>query len=375
MEYQICNRCIMDNKSDPNITFGTSGNCNYCNEAIERMSYTYFPNEEGKSKLATLLSEIKASGKGKKFDCLMGISGGLDSSYLAYLGVRWGLRILAVHIDDGFDAPVAVDNIRKLCNSAAIELITVKPDSEQFNDLTRAYILAGVPNIAIPQDNILFAYLYKYARKYKLKYFLSGSNFSLESVLQTGNSHSAMDLVNLKDIHKKYGTLPINKLIFLSENKRMIDRFLYGIKTVKPLNYIDYNKEVAIKELKEFCDFNYYEAKHLENTLTKVTQLYWLYHKFGVDKRKSHLSSLIVSGQMTREAALNEMLHSVYDKDKMVKDIDFVLNKLQISKDDFDGIIGEKGHQHTEYKISKPFLLNFARTFLFFNKLKNKLQS
>ena len=365
----------MDNQSDTTIFFDDTGNCNYCNEALQRKKYTYFPNKEGQRKLDALLVEIKRKGKNKQYDCLMGISGGLDSSYLAFLGAKWGLRILAVHIDDGFDTEIAKDNIKKIASHLSLELTTFKPDEEQFNDLTRAYILAGVPNLAVPQDNILFAYLYKLAKKYGIKYFLSGGNFALESILQKGNSHSALDLENIRDIHKKFGKLPIDKLEFLSENRRMIDRFIYRIKTFRPLDYIDYRRETAITELKEFCDFNYYDAKHLENALTKVVQLFWFYHKFGVDKRKSHLSSLIISEQMTREEALLEMRKPLYDEVEMEKDLSFVLGNLKLLKKDFDKIVSEKGHQHTEYKTSGDYILNFARKNSLFNKLKQQLQS
>lgn len=368
--FRRCTRCVMDNRSDSTITFDEQGHCNYCTDALRRMSYTYYPNEAGKTKLENLLADIKCKGKGKKYDCIMGISGGLDSSYLAMLGYQWGLRILAVHIDDGFDAPVAVENVRKLCEKAHLDLQVIKPDAAQFNDLTKAYIRAGVPNLAIPQDNVLFAFLYDLMKKHKISYFLTGGNFALESILQRGNSHSALDVKNIKAIHKRFGTLPINKLRFISDNKKAVDRFVYGIKTVRPLNYIDYNKNRAIAELKDFCDFNYYEAKHLENTLTKVIQLYWFYHKFGVDKRTSHLSSLIISGQMSRDEALEELKKPVYDKEVMEKDLNEVLAKLGMSRKEFDDIMAAPNHQHTDYPYSKGNGFRFIRKCLSIAKIK-----
>lgn len=183
----------------------------------------------------------------------MGISGGLDSSYLAYLGAKkWGLRILAVHIDDGYDTDLAKTNIANLCKACKIELKTIVPDAEQFNDLTRAYFLAEVPNVAVPQDNILFACLYDYAKKYGIKYFLSGGNFALEGILQKGNSYQAYDTVNIKAIHKRFGRIPIDKLPLLSQTGRDIDAYIHGIKSLRPLNYIDYNRDRAIKELSDF---------------------------------------------------------------------------------------------------------------------------
>jgi hypothetical protein len=197
MQNLICKRCVMDNVSDPFIRFHRNGYCNYCTDALKAKEICYFPNAEGKRKLDKIFTKIKIDGKDKKYDCMLGLSGGLDSSYVAYIGHQYGLRMLAVHIDDGFDAPETTKNIKKICDSYNIDLVVEKPDKEQFADLTRAFIRAGVPNIAIPQDNVLFANLYKYAQKNHIKYFLSGSNFALESILQKGNSHDATDKVHI----------------------------------------------------------------------------------------------------------------------------------------------------------------------------------
>jgi N-acetyl sugar amidotransferase len=348
----------MDNYSDNTISFDEHGVCNYCRDAINKRKTQYFPDEVGKQKVEQMIRRLKSEGKGKDYDCLMGISGGLDSAYLAYLGaIKWGLRICAIHVDDGFDTDLAKRNIINLCEKCNIELKVIKPDAEQFNGLTRAYFLAEVPNTAIPQDNILFACLYDYARKYKIFNFLTGGNYALECILQRGNTYGAYDLVNLRDIHKKFGQKPIDKLPFISQWQRVWDVNIHHIKTIAPLNYIDYNKEKAIKELYDFCGFSYYEAKHLENTLTKVIQLYWFYHKFNVDKRTSHLSSLIVSGQMTREQALEELSKPLYDKEKMDKDLDIVLPKLGFTRKEFDEIVFRPGKQHTEYKVDKAFVI------------------
>ena len=343
----------MDNKSDDTIFFDEQGNCNYCTTAIEQIGTIYFPNEEGERKLQRMITRLKKEGERKKYDCLMGISGGLDSAYLAYLGaVKWGLRILAVHIDDGFDTQLAKDNISKLCKACGIEIIYEYPDKEQFYDLTRAFILAEVPNIAIPQDNVLFACLYNYARKYKIYNFLSGGNFALECILQKGNTYTAFDLVHIMDIHNKFGTKSLNKLLLLSNWHILFDSFLYNIKTLRPLNYINYNKKKAITELYDFCGFTYYEAKHLENIFTKVAQLIWFTKKFGVDKRHSHLSSLIVSEQMTRDEAVAELKSPMYNEEKMEYDIQLVLNELNISREEFKKLLKLPGKQHTEYKKS-----------------------
>ncbi|MCI8417376.1 MAG: N-acetyl sugar amidotransferase [Lachnospiraceae bacterium] len=351
---RVCKRCIMDNSSDKSITFDENGFCNYCTKALSEINTTvYFPNEIGKRKLDEIISMIKKENQDKPYDCIMGLSGGLDSSYLAYLGYTWGLRILAVHIDDGYDTEISKANIRKLCEKAHIEMRTVKPDPEQFNALTLAYMRAGVPNLAVPQDNILFAFLYDTVVKEKLKYFLTGGNFALECILQKDHVFNAMDTVNIYDIQKKFGTKPINKLKFISSYKKYMNIRLGKAITLRPLNYIDYNRDRAFKELYDFCGFEYYGSKHLENILTAFVQLYWFPKKFGVDKRTSHLSSMIASGQMTREKALEELKKPPYDEKMMERYIEILKSNLGISDEQFEQIMNEPAHEHEDYRTDK----------------------
>lgn len=354
MEYRRCNRCIMDTVADPNITFDADGNCNYCTAALAQINTTtYFPGEEGQRRLHAALEQIKADGKDKPYDCIMGISGGLDSSYLAYLGHKWGLRILAFHVDDGYDTEISKENIRRLCDAAQIDLKVITPDAAQYDALTRAYLEAGVADVAVPQDNILFACLYEAVLQSGVKYFLGGGNFALECILQHGHGHSALDLVNLRDIHKRFGTDKIDKLKFVSayrkywllKTRQMID--------LRLLNYIDYNRDRAFAELKDFCGFEYYGRKHLENILTSFIQLYWLPKKFNADKRSSHLSSMIVSGQMTREEALREMEEPLYDETMMAEYIGIIKERLKLTDADFDRIMAAPAHEHTDYKVDK----------------------
>ena len=364
-EVRRCNRCIMDDSSDSTIEFDEYGNCNYCNLALKQMETLYFPNEEGKAKLEALIKKIKAENVDKKYDCIMGISGGLDSSYLAYLGYKWGLRVLAVHIDDGYDTEISKSNLKKLIEATGFDYEVIKPDAEQFNALTLAYMKAGVPNIAAPQDNVLFAFLYKKMKEYKIKYFLSGGNFALECILQKGNTHSAYDVRNIKDINKKFGSGKINNLKFISTIQRRIDNKFLGVVTERPLNLIDYNRDRAFKELADFCGFEYYGRKHLENILTAFVQLYWFPKKFGVDKRTSHLSSMIISGQMTREEALKELNEPLYDEEMMNEYIAIIKANMKISDEEFDKIMASQPHSHTEYKTEESTLLYKLLKFLF----------
>ncbi len=356
-QYQRCSRCIMDNKSDDTITFDSQGYCSYCTEAFGKIGKMYFPNEEGNRKLDELLKRIKASAKGKKYDCIMGLSGGLDSSYLAYLGYKWGLRVLAVHIDDGYDTEISKSNLTKLISAAGFDYEVITPDTKQFNDLTLAYMKAGVPNVAAPQDNVLFAFLYKKMKEYNIKYFLSGSNFALECILQKGNTHSNTDVINIKDIYKNYGTGSIDKLEFISTIEKAVDKRVHHIKTERPLNYIDYNRDRAFKELADFCGFEYYGRKHLENILTAFIQLVWFPEKFSVDKRTSHLSSMIVSEQMKREEALKELEEPLYDRYVMDEYITIIKKSLGISGVEFEEIMKAGTHQHTEFKTEEKTIL------------------
>lgn len=361
--YQQCTRCIMDNKSDDKIVFDKDGFCNYCSYALEIQDKVYFPNKLGEQKLQELIARLKEENKGHKYDCLMGISGGLDSSYLAYLGsVKWGLRILAVHVDDGFDTEVSKRNIERIANFPNLDMKIVKPDTEQFNELTKAYMRAGVPNLAVPQDNVLFAAVYEFMKKNKLRSFVSGSNYALECILQAGNTYTAYDLTNLKYIHKNFGKGSLNKLTLLSAFKKDIDAYLLKVETPTPLNLIDYNRDRAMQALMDYCGFEYYGGKHLENDLTKFVQQYWFYHKFGVDKRTSHLSSMIASGQMTREEAQRQYQLPLYDEADMQATITRVLEKLGMSREEFDKIMAQKGKQHIDYKASiytkiRPFFV------------------
>ena len=357
METKRCCRCIMDNKSDSFIKFDANGYCNYCTNALEIMHSTYFPNVEGKKKLDDLLARVKKDGEGKKYDCIMGISGGLDSSYLAYLGYKWNLRVLAVHIDDGYDTEISKNNLKKLIDATGFDYETITPDSNQFNNLTLAFMKAGVPNIAIPQDNVLFAFLYKKMKEYGIKWFFSGSNFSLECILQKGNTHRNTDVVNIKDIFKKYGNGKINKLKFISTIHKEYDKKVNKINTVDPLNYVLYERDKAFKELNEFCGFEYYGRKHLENILTAFIQLYWFPKKFGVDKRTSHLSSMIVSGQLSRDDALKELAEPLYDENTMESYISFIKKNLKISDEEFEAIMKMPTHQHYEYKTEENTLI------------------
>lgn len=351
MEYKRCNRCVMDNSSDKTITFDENGYCRYCSTSLAIKNKVYFPNEIGKRKVEEMISRIKNTSKGKKYDCVIGISGGLDSSYLLYQAYKWGLRVLAVHIDDGYDTDISKKNLKRLIKTTGFDCKVIKPDAEQFDALSLAFMQAGVPNIAIPQDNVLFAFLYAQMKKYKINYMLNGVNYSLECILQEGNTHRNTDLIHIRDIEKNFDNRKTDKLRFISTIQVLGYRYLTKMQTYTPLNWIDYNRDRAFNELKEFCGFEYYGRKHLENVFTAFVQLYWFPKKFNVDKRTSHLSSMIVSGQMTRDEALKELEEPLYDEKQMEKYISIIIKRLGITREELDNIIMSPSHQHEDYKI------------------------
>ena len=360
----------MDNMNDVHITFDNNGLCSYCTEALLQKPIVYFPNETGKTKMEALITKLKKEGAGKEYDCMMGISGGLDSSYLAMLGSQWGLRILAVHIDDGFDSEVTKDNIRKLCNATNINLITIQPNREQYYGLIKAFIYAESPNLTTPQDNVLLATLHKYAKKNGIKYFLSGGNFALESILQPFSSSNTYDLKKIRYINTKYGSELIRELNLISNFQRVIDRYIYKLVTLRPLNYIDYNKAKAVDELSKKCGYVYYETKHCENYLTMLTQLYWLPMKFGYDKRKSHFSSLIVTDQLSREEAIANLKLTPYSRPNMKEEIENVLNRLEMNYNEFYSLLNKPSKlfineppTSLSYLMAKKYLKKFIIKF------------
>lgn len=348
---QVCTRCVMDNISDSTIRFEVDGTCNYCNDALKAKDIVCFPDDEGRQMLESMIDRIKTDGEGKQYDCMMGISGGLDSAYVAYLGFKYGLRVLLLHIDDGFDSPVTTENIQRICKTFKYDMIVEKPDEAQFNDLTRSFILAGVPDITILQDSILFSVLYRNAVKNNIKYFLSGFNFSLESITQAGMDYT--DRVHIRDIHRKYGRLPVINLdMFSIFDKRIRYGFFHKIKSFKPLFFLDYNAKRAFEELNQACGYEPYGGKHCESILTKFLQVYYLPQKFRIDKRKSHYSSMIVSGQMTREEAVRKLSEPLYDENLKEQEIGFVLDKLEMTREEFDRIMKEPPRQHSEFRTS-----------------------
>lgn len=335
MKYKICKRCVMDT-SDSTITFDKNGYCNHCTSALERKVN---PDSE---KFKEIIDLLKKDGEGKSYDCVLGISGGIDSSYLAYVLAKEGIRILGIHIDAGFDTEISCSNLAKLAKKCNIDMKYITIKEEEMMDLQRSYFLAQVINQDVPQDHAFFAKLYKYMVENKVKYFISGHNWVTESITPIAWGYDAYDSVNIKDIHKKYGKVKLKEYPLLSfyENKIKIP-YICKIKKLRPLNYINYNPDEALEILKKEVGFEYYGSKHCESSFTRLLQNYIQPEKYGFEKRRAHLSSMIVSNLITREDAM-KILKEKPNKEEIEKDIEIFIQKIGISREKFDEIISSK---------------------------------
>lgn len=346
---QICSRCVMDT-SDPEITFDANGVCNHCIEFDTVTRQNWFPNEEGAARWAAIVEQIKAAGRDQEYDCILGLSGGVDSSYLAIKIHEWGLRPLVVHVDAGWNSELAVANIEALVKHCNYDLHTHVVDWEDMRDLHLAYLRAGISNQDVPQDHIFFASLYHFATKNGIRYILSGGNLATEGVFPKAWHGSAMDAINLKAIQRKYGERKLHSYKTISFFEYYIwYPFVKKMRTVRPLNYMPYDKAKALEELEKTVGYKPYARKHGESQFTKLFQNYYLPEKFGYDKRRPHLSSLIVSGQMTRDEAMAKLAESLYDADELEIDIAYFCKKLRITRSQFDELVKAPVHRHSEF--------------------------
>lgn len=349
MNYQCCTRCVMDT-SDPEITFDDRGVCNHCHQFDQRACREWFPNEEGRRRWEAQVQRIKVSGAGQEYDCILGLSGGVDSSYLAIKIQEWGLRPLVMHVDAGWNSELAVANIESIVKHCGYDLHTHVVDWEEMRDLQLAYLRAAVANQDVPQDHIFFSSLYHFATKNNIRYILSGGNLATEGVSPSAWHGSAMDAINLHAIHKAYGKLKLRNYKTIS----FLDHYLWypfvkKMRTVRPLNYMVYDKAEALKELQQTVGYKPYPRKHGESVFTKFFQNYYLPEKFGMDKRRPHLSSLIVSGQITREEAVTRLAEPLYDLQELEVDITYLCKKLRISLSEFDELMHVPNRHYTDF--------------------------
>ena len=347
--YQQCKRCVMDT-SDPLIAFDAQGVCNHCRNFDEVTRNDWFPEADGADKWEVIAAQIRRAGEGQEYDCILGLSGGVDSSYLALKVQHWGLRPLVVHVDAGWNSELAVANVERIVKHCNYDLHTHVVDWEEMRDLHLAYLKAGVANQDVPQDHVFFASLYHFATRNRIRYILSGGNLATEGIFPKAWHGSAMDAINLKAIHARFGERPLKTYSTIG----FFDYFLWypfvkKMRTVRPLNYMPYDKQAAIKELERTIGWRSYGRKHGESLFTKLFQNHYLPVKFGFDKRRPHFSSLIVSGQMTREQAVAKLAEPLYDPIELETDIAYFCKKLRITRVQFDGFLAAASHHHTDF--------------------------
>ena len=351
--YKQCSKTVMDNISDPDIKFNEQGVCNYVHEFYAGLENNCPQNAD--SILEETILQIKLKGRGKPYDCLTGISGGVDSSYLIYKAKEWGLRPLIVHFDNGWNTEIAVRNINNIIKKTGFDLYTIVVDWEEFRDLQLSYIKAGVVDLEVPTDHAIYATWYKLSKKFNIKYVLSGNNYITESIMPPSWIFNKADSLNIKNIHDQFGTIKFKTYpIFRSKEQFLYNHFL-KIQQVKPLNLIKYDKREAYKTLVEELDWVDYGGKHYESFYTKFYQAYILPQKFKIDKRKPHLSNLILSGQISREDALIELQKPLYEPAVLNEDKDYFLKKMDISQAFFDKYLLAPSVPQSQYGV-QPFL-------------------
>ncbi len=345
-KYQICNRCVMDT-TDPDIRFDEKGICNHCRQYDKLVKRFVFDGEEGKEKLRQIVDEIKKSGKGKEYDCIIGVSGGVDSSFVAYKVKELGLRPLAVHLDNGWDSELAVKNIELFLRKLDIDLYTHVIDWEEFKDLQLAFLYASTPDSEIPSDHAINAILHEIAQEKRVKYIIYGCNIRTESHLPKAWSQGHLDWKYIENIQKKFGHLPLTT--FPHTDYVTLHWYMATQTTINILNYLEYSKKEAMKILENELGWKYYGGKHYESIYTRFYQGYILPIKFGYDKRRMHLSSLICSGEITRSEAIEELKNVPYPSELQQQDKEYVIKKFGISEGEFERIMNLPKKTYPDY--------------------------
>jgi N-acetyl sugar amidotransferase len=344
----ICVRCVMDT-SDPEIRFDEQGVCNHCHAYDALAAREVRTGQAGKEALLRIVDRIKAHGRGKQYDCVMGVSGGVDSTYLAYIAKQLGLRPLAVHMDNGWDSELAVSNIEKVLKTLSIDLYTEVLDWGEFRDLQLAFLKASVSDAEIPTDHAIGAAIYRVASERGIRYLLSGENVVTEGILPGSWTYGVWDWKYIHSVHQRFGTVPLRTY----PHYRLADLFYYRaarqIRSIRPLNLLPYVKSAAMRVLQHELGWKYYGGKHYESIYTRFFQGYILPRKFGIDKRKAHLSTLICSGQITREAAVTELSCQSYSPELQRQDCEYVIKKLGLRPEEFAAIIALPIRTHRDF--------------------------
>jgi len=348
--------------SDPDIQFDANGQCNHCRHFDTVVSQHWFPNEEGRRRLERIVEGVRRHEAGKAYDSIIGLSGGVDSSYLALAATRWGLRPLAVHVDAGWNRDVGMSNIERIVKALDLDLVTLVVDWEEMRDLQVAYFRAGVENQDTPQDHAIFAGLLRVALRHDVRNVLSGANYATESVLPTAWGHDAMDLRQLRAIHRRFGSRKLRSYPTLNFFQyRILLPYVTKLRVIDMLNYMHYDRIAAIESLRREVGFREYGDKHYESQFTKFFQGYYLPKKFGFDKRRAHLASMVLSGHLSRASALEAIARSTYGEEELQADRAFVLKKLELTKSEFDEILSAPPKSFRDYPTATELHRRMSR--------------
>ncbi len=355
--YQVCKNCVMDT-SDPEITFDENGICDFCDNFNNVILASWSSEGDKYDELMKIAEKIKREGKGKEYDCIIGISGGVDSSYLAYVAKEvMGLRPLMLTVDTGWNLNVANENVHKLLKKLELDLETIVVNWEEMKDLQLAFLKSQVPYQDTPQDHAIFAGLYNYAAKHGIKYVFTGANYSTEGVKPPQEWTYLNDIKMIKDIHNKFGNLELKTFPLCGMFKyKLYYRYVKGLRVVHPLNYIKYEKDEVVSLLKEKFGWEEYENKHYENIFTRFYEGYYLPRKFGYDKRKIYFSNLILTNQMSRDEALEMLKKNPYSEDQAMLDLEYICDKLDIKKDYFIDLMNSENKTFRDYKNSAKII-------------------
>lgn len=360
--YHICSHCIMDT-SDPNIIFDDQDRCDYCVNFEKNIVPHWHTGAQGEQELFKISEKIKAEGKDKDFDCIIGLSGGLDSSYLTYVATKkMGLRPLLFHVDAGWNTDQAVENIEKLVDGLELDLYTEVINWEEMKDLQVAFLRSQISDQDLPQDISFFSSLYKFARQHKIKYILTGANFSTECCREPEEwgGYPGIDKTLVNDIHKKFGKRPLKTFPIIDILVyKLYYKYIVGMQVVKPLNLVPYIKQDAERELNELFGWQKFQHKHHESRFTRFYEDYWMPLKFGYHKRRAHFSSLIMTGQMTRNEALERISKPELDEHFLAQEFRYVANKLDLTEQELRDIFEGENKTYRDYK-NKKFLIGLG---------------
>ena len=351
-----CKRCVLTNQADPDITFDAEGICNHCRRYDGLIGSRVVNPADREQALETLVAKIKRAGRGREYDCLVGVSGGVDSTYVAYLAKRLGLRPLAVHFDNGWDSELAVENIRKTLTALDIDLVTYVVDWPEFRDLQLSFLKASVPDGEIPTDHGIDALVWREAVRHGIRYILSGMNFATESISIASWAYGHSDWKYIRSIHKKFGSAQLKTFPHFGFLYLFYVNIVRRVRIVSILNYTDYNKEAAKALLKKELGWVDYGGKHFESIYTRFFQGVLLPEKFGIDKRYGHLSDLINAGQMSKEEAKAILASPTYDVNLQRDDRTYVIKKLGLTEAQFEEIMRLPRRTFRDYPNSYSFV-------------------